>query len=53
MRFISPPPGIEEDSLAQWEVYASFNPAPRLPRNSTPLAVSIKADPAWLSVGPT
>ena len=34
-------------------VYASFNPAPRLPRNSTPLAVSMKADLAWLSVGPT
>ena len=34
-------------------LYASFKPAPRLPRNSTPLAVSIKPDAAWLSVGPT
>jgi hypothetical protein len=34
-------------------LYASFNPAPRLPSNSTPLAVSMKADLVWLSVGPT
>jgi len=34
-------------------VYASFNPAPRLPRNSTPLAVSMNAELPWLSVGPT
>ena len=34
-------------------LYASFNPAPRLPRNSPPLAVSMKADLASLSVGLT
>lgn len=33
--------------------YASFNPAPRLPRNSAPLAVSVKAKLARLAVGPT
>jgi hypothetical protein len=31
--------------------YASFNPAPRLPRNSMPLAVSMNADLGWPSVG--
>jgi hypothetical protein len=34
-------------------LYASFNPAPRLPRNSRPLAVSMNPDLGWLSVGPT
>jgi nucleoside-diphosphate-sugar epimerase len=35
------------------DLYTSFNPAPPLPRNSPPLAVSMKADLAPLSVGLT
>ena len=42
-----------QQKLKKRVVYASFNPAPRWPRNSTPLAVSMKADLTWLSVGPT
>jgi hypothetical protein len=46
-------PSLRKRRDVRGHLYASFNPAPRLPRNSTPLAVSMKADLAWLSVGST
>jgi hypothetical protein len=40
-------------NVIRFGVYASFNPAPRSPRNCMPLAVTMNAEPGWVALGAT